>query len=139
MLWHVHHIFHLVVFKIWCMKYYKIVLSHMTSQVISIFILGMWAHCSWSCSPIHITFVCGITIINFGKANQQYLTHCDWRSDISTSRPHTCYSIQGYIYEAFLILTNLKWQHKANVKQWPMWFTLGWITFELSVITCGCL
>ncbi len=48
--------FNLVIFWVWCMSFYEIVLSHMILQVILIFFWGMWAHCSWSHSPIYMMF-----------------------------------------------------------------------------------
>jgi hypothetical protein len=67
LLWHIHHIFYLVVLWVWCMNFCEIALSLRTLVVVLNFFFGdMWAHHSWSCSSIYIMFVCYIVTIGFG-------------------------------------------------------------------------
>lgn len=51
--------------------WYYVLLNNFISHF-DFFWKNMWGHCSWSCSPICITFACDITIINFGKKRMAF-------------------------------------------------------------------
>jgi hypothetical protein len=57
------------------------------------FFWDMWAHHSWSCSFINITYACCITTISFREINWRCSTHCNWRGGLLINCSHTCYSI----------------------------------------------
>jgi len=80
--------FNLVIFWVWCMSFYEILLSHMTLRVVLIFFWCMWAHCSWSYSPICIMFVYGIMT---GETNQQHSTWHNWKGDLLVGHLHICH------------------------------------------------
>jgi hypothetical protein len=99
--WHIHYIFHLVVFWLWCMSFCKIVLSLMTLLVTLIFFWNMWAYSLWLCSSIDIMLACCIATNGCGR-NKLKVFGPSWLNRwFIDDHLHTSYSIQEYICKTF--------------------------------------
>ncbi len=99
--WHVFHIFHLVILRVWCMNFCKIVLSLMILLVALIYFLKyvntllvvMFFHQYHTCL-LHYDYW-------LTKTSQRCLTRCDWKGDLSVSCSQTSYLIHRNICKTF--------------------------------------